>query len=407
MEKHVLESIDPAVIGERLAEARRARDLTQQQVADSLGVARTTVVAMEKGERRPRAAELVTLAQLYRRSVGELVRPVEPIARPDFVLQFRSAAGGADGRRERDIRRFEARCRSYVELEDWLGAPLPRRYPEEYDISSTPVERAAEEVASFERNRLGLGDAPIGDLWGMLETDVGLRLFAFPMDDSRIAGMFLYTDVYGGCIAVNANHPADRRRWNAAHEYAHFLTTRYRPEISLLPSSKRLPESERFADAFARHFLMPTAGIQRRFEAIRRPKNAPLTPADVLSLSHYYRVSFQAMTWRLEELKLLKAGTWETLKDLGFKPAAAPNLLSFDPHEEPELEHFTPRYVTLAIQAFDEGRLSEGQLAERLATDRVGARELIRRMTVQFQPSDTGDWTQISLDLTTPIGSSA
>ena len=46
-------SVDPAVIGERLAVARRARGLTQQQAAEALGVGRTTITAMEKGERRP------------------------------------------------------------------------------------------------------------------------------------------------------------------------------------------------------------------------------------------------------------------------------------------------------------------------------------------------------------------
>ena len=59
MDKHLLTSIDPAIIGERLAEARRARGLTQQQAAEFLDVARTTITAMEKGERRPRAVELV------------------------------------------------------------------------------------------------------------------------------------------------------------------------------------------------------------------------------------------------------------------------------------------------------------------------------------------------------------
>jgi hypothetical protein len=132
-----------------------------------------------------------------------------------------------------------------------------------------------------------------------------------------------------------------------------------------------------------------------------------LTPADILGLSHFYRVPLQAMTWRLEGLKLLKSGTWETLKDLGFKPDAARNLLSMTPHDEPEIERFSARYITLAIQAFEDGHLSEGQLAERLATDRVGAREQIRRVTTQSQPSDSGEWKQVSLDLTTPLGSIA
>jgi Zn-dependent peptidase ImmA (M78 family)/transcriptional regulator with XRE-family HTH domain len=406
VDKNVLDTIDPRVIGERLSAARRARRVTQQQAAEALGVARTTIVAIEKGDRRPRASELITLARLYGRPVGDFVRLESTPARPDFVLQFRSVRGGttpvAETHRDDDIKRFEDLCRWYVELEELLGAPLPRRYPALYDVAATPVERAAEEVASTERNRLGLGDGPIGDLWGLLETDVGLRVFAIPMRDGCIAGMFLYTEEYGGCVVVNANHPEERRRLSAVHEYAHFLTERHKAEITILNASKRVPESERFANAFARFFLMPSAGLQRRFEAIRRTKNKPITPADVLALSHLYRVSFQAMTWRLEELKLLPAGTWERLRDQGFKPSQARDLVGLRPLEQ-ELPNLPLRYEALAVQAFAEGHLTEGQLAERLGTDRVGARGRIFTLTMQPQSSDDGDWRQVPLDLTASL----
>jgi len=398
----VLNSIDPVAIGERLADARRERRLTQQQVADALDVARTTITAMEKGERRPRASELVKLAHLYGRPVSEFVQSDRPASSPGFLVQFRAVGGRQrpdEDNRAVDIRRFEELCRWYTELEEDLGAPLPRRFPEVYDVSGTTPERAAEEVANSERNRLGLGDGPIGDLWGLLETDVGLRVFAIPMADRRIAGMFVYSAEYGGCIAVNANHPEERRRLSGVHEYAHFLVDRYRPEITVVNAYRRPPESERFADAFARYFAMPAAGLSRRFEATRRAKNGPITPADVLALSHLYRVSFQAMTWRLEELKLLSSGTWERLRDMGFKPNKARELIHLSPHE-PELPNLPLRYVALAVQAFEAGHLTEGELAERLGTDRVGARERVRELTMQQQPSEDGEWHQISLDLT-------
>jgi Zn-dependent peptidase ImmA (M78 family)/transcriptional regulator with XRE-family HTH domain len=397
----VLNTIDPTVIGVRLADARRARHLTQQQAAEELGVARTTITAMEKGDRRPRASELVKLAQLYGRPVGEFVR-AETVSRPNFVVQFRTVRGAGEAGVSADVQRFEEMCRWYVELEEALGSALPRRYPEVYDISGAPPERAADEVATSERNRLGLGDGPLGNLWGLLETDIGLRVFAIPMENTRVAGMFLYTEEYGGCIAVNANHPEERHRWSAIHELAHFLTDRFKPEITILNVSKRVPENERFADAFARFFLMPASGLSRRFEAMRRAKNKPITPTDVLALSHLYHVSFQAMTWRLEELKLLPAGTWDRLHDLGFKPNKARELIPL-PAGEPELPHLPLRYEALAVQAFAEGHLTEGQLARRLGADRVGARERVRELTTEAEPAEDGGWSQVPLDLTTAL----
>ncbi len=406
MDRHVLNTIDPIVIGQRLADARRARHLTQQQVAEALDVGRTTITAIEKGDRRPRAAELIAFAQLYARPVGDFVRSEHPTPRPNFVVQFR-AARGSGGReqtsgRDADIRRFDDLCRWYVELEELLGAPIPRHYPGVYDVSGASSERAADEVATSERNRLGLGDGPIGDLWSLLETDIGLRVFALKMADSRIAGMFVFTEEYGGCIAVNANQPEERRRMSAAHEFAHFLTNRFRPEITVLNAYKRAPDGERFADAFARFFLMPAAGVSRRFEAIRRAKLGPVTPGDVLALSHLFRVSFQAMTWRLEELKMLPGGTWDRLRELGFQPGKARELMHLPIHR-PELPSLPLRYQALAVQAYENGNLTEGQLAERLGTDRLGARELVHHLTVQTQPSEDGEWQQVSLDMSVAL----
>jgi transcriptional regulator with XRE-family HTH domain len=96
VDKHILDTIDPAVVGERLAEARRARHLTQQHVADELDVARTTSVAMEKGERRPRPGELLHLARLYGRQVSDFVRPRPSQVEGGFVVQFRAARGPTD-----------------------------------------------------------------------------------------------------------------------------------------------------------------------------------------------------------------------------------------------------------------------------------------------------------------------
>ena len=58
-----------------------ARGLTRQEVADSLELARTTATALEKGQRRIRPDELISLAGLNGRQVSTFVgsgpRPAE------------------------------------------------------------------------------------------------------------------------------------------------------------------------------------------------------------------------------------------------------------------------------------------------------------------------------------------
>jgi Zn-dependent peptidase ImmA (M78 family)/DNA-binding XRE family transcriptional regulator len=401
MDAHALMSIEPAVIGERLAAARRARGLTQQQAADALGIGRTTVTAIEKGDRRPRAAELFTLARLYGRQLGELLRPFHEQEGPGFVVQFRAEiAPETESAQEEDVQRFERLSRWYVELEAMLDVPLPTYHPEEYDVAGIDPVRAAEDIAARERNRLGLGDAPIGDLPRLLETEVGLRIFAFPMQNRRTAGMFVATTDLGACIAVNTNHSPDRQRWTIAHEYGHFLTHRSQPEITILRSG-RVSQRERFADAFARFLLMPTSSLTRRFLALKRATTGPITPADVVDLAHLYGVSMQAMTLRLEELDLLRAGTWDKLKAYGIKPDQARELLEI-PKAEP-LRALPYRYETLASRAFNDELISEGQLARMLETDRVSARRLVNARSYDEHLSDDGETGLTSIQLGLPL----
>ena len=76
-----------------------------------------------------------------------------------------------------------------------------------------PRRNRLEEVATAERNRLGIGDGPLSNLRERLENDVGLRIFYLPMA-SKLAGLFAYNDELGGCVGINSGHPRDRRHWS-------------------------------------------------------------------------------------------------------------------------------------------------------------------------------------------------
>lgn len=107
-------------------------------------------------------------------------------------------------------------------------------------------------------------------------------------------------------------HPNPRGNWSLAHEYAHFLSTRYQSDVVLESGRWARPLAEQFADRFAAHFLMPRGGVNRRFSELReaRPdKNVRI--ADLLQLAQFHRVSAQAMVLQLEVLRRLPRGTWD------------------------------------------------------------------------------------------------
>src|ERR1700676_2397157 len=72
------DTLDPRILGQRIAEARKARGKTQEEVADFLECSRPTYIAIEKGDRLAKSQEIIKLASFLGRKVHELVRPTEP-----------------------------------------------------------------------------------------------------------------------------------------------------------------------------------------------------------------------------------------------------------------------------------------------------------------------------------------
>jgi Zn-dependent peptidase ImmA (M78 family)/DNA-binding XRE family transcriptional regulator len=398
MNENPLNAVDLRAVGARLREAREARGWTQQDAADRLGVARTTMVAIEKGERRLKPGELVELAGLYGRPVADLLQRGAPAE--GFAVQLRGVlpAAPVDTELLPHLEEFQNLCEDYARLEAMCEAPLRRRYPPEYDIRGVDPEIVAEDVAVGERNRLALGEGPLLNLRDLLEADVGLRIFQMDLP-SKVAGLFAFTDSLGGCLAVNRNHPPERRRASLLHEYGHFLSSRYRPEIHLEQRYERRPAAERFAETFARAFLMPASGLRRRFLELERERSRGITYGDLCRLAHFYAVSVEAMIRRLEELRLVPAATWDRLQLEGFRVREAQRLLGLTPLATDD-EILPARFVALAVEAWQEGHLSEGQLARVLRTDRLGARERVRRLGEA--PAGDGDPDE-PIDLGAPV----
>jgi Zn-dependent peptidase ImmA (M78 family)/DNA-binding XRE family transcriptional regulator len=379
MDATQLTAISPHALGQRLQEARKRRGLTQEEAASAVGLARTTMVAIEKGERRIRANELLQLAQVYGQSVNDLLRDRPQLA--PFAPQFRGQRiqwSDETSVFDASIADFETLCQNYLELEQLAGAPLVRHEPAEVRLEGIDVDALAESVAQSERSRLGLGDAPIPLLRTLLENEVGLRIFYTELKPSgALAGLYAYSPELGGCIAVNRLHPEEHRRWTLAHEYGHFLADRQRAD-ALPEGGRRRADDERFADAFARAFLLPKSGVVRRFQQLRTA-GKPFTFADLLVLAHDYGVSVEAMALRLEELRLLQTGTADKLKAGRNRIRDHQRELGLPPI--PGNDDLLPRrYQLLALQALEHELISEGQFAHFLRVDRLTARQRIEML---------------------------
>lgn len=384
MNEKILDQIDPQQLGTLLKQARKRQKFTQSDAARVLGVSRTTITAIEGGQRAIKAGELIKLAEAYGRSVSDFVRG-RPVIEP-FAPQFRSTLSQtASDEEAQTIGKFEDLCINYYELEQILDRPLVRNYPPVYRYGRMNTEQAAEGLAIAERHRLGLGDGPVHGLRDVLESSVGLRIFYLNFHSYKFSGVYFFEPALGGCIALNARHPIDRSRTTLAHDYAHFLAHRTTPEISMEDQYRRKPESERFADSFARYFLMPSNSLSSRFNALYQAKGR-FTRFDLVQLAYEYGVSVEALSRRLENMKLLPIGLWEALKKRKFKVREAQKEMGIDIESEKEAK-LPKGYTSLIMDAYRMEKLTIGEVAYFLQVDLLTARELVRDLSIE-QGSD-------------------
>ncbi len=394
-----LEEIDPKTLGQRLAEARKARGVTQEDVAEFLGYSRPTYIAMEKGERPTKADEIIRLAGYFGRSVHELVRPGEPVValQPHLRATAERMKAGDDRHLLEAIDELQRFAEDYRELEELMNASLRTNFPSEVKLD-TPIDvtELAEGVAVQERRRLGLGDQPVVHLRSILEWDVGLRIFYGEKLPSAVAGMYAWTADLGCCLLINRNHPAQRRRVSMVHEYGHLIVDRYKPGIDYVSMTGRKPANERFAETFGLSFLMPASSVRSKFHEIVT-STSDFRVADLCRLSHFYFVSVEAMALRLEKLGLIPKGSSENLKESKFSPMKATQILELLPH--PETSHPYPqRYKFLAVHAYEHEKITQVQLAHFLRCDVVTARQVVTECLTSSDVAADGRLEMLHLD---------
>jgi Zn-dependent peptidase ImmA (M78 family)/DNA-binding XRE family transcriptional regulator len=364
------QTIDPTKLGSRLRLARTTARITQEKAAAQIGVARTTIVAIEAGERQVRPEELLKLAELYGVSVNQVLR--SSAVHLDLVPQFRRSNSMREGNEValEAARSLQMLAETCAELEQLLGKQRSWVRLAEYRIQKANWHEQAEDLADEMRKKLGMAFGPLGSIFVTLETEAGFRIFLKKLP-SEIAGAFVYHEEVGPCILLNALHPPTRRAWTCSHELAHYLTNRNAVDVAWIQGEGKSLD-ERFADRFAAALLMPRSTMRLRFQEISDTEGK-FSPRSLVFLARSFQVSVEAMARRLEQLNLLPAGTYDSLLDRGFSVKDADEVLG--PGEVAGGE-FIPYLMTLSLDALEAGYLTEAQVAEILNIDRVAVRRL-------------------------------
>lgn len=319
-----------ARLAKRLRRAREECGISQQKVADALGLPRTAVSKIEGGTRAVSTLELTKLIDLYAFPTSYFLADDDAPPAEDVVHVLLCAV--PEMKRDPDVgeavRLSVMLYREGAALRKLLGLPVEPAIPDYAAAmaSTSDALRQGEAVAAEERRRLGLGDVPISRVAGLV-SDQGIWVIATHLPDD-LSGVFVNHTTIGFGVLLNRRYGTVRRRFACVHEYAHALFDRART-VTASRGENASERREMRANAFAGAFLMPPAGIARQLRRIgkgkpsrhartifdvandtaagavvrERPGSQKITYADVAELACHFKVSFEAAVWRLESLR--------------------------------------------------------------------------------------------------------
>jgi hypothetical protein len=96
-------------------------------------------------------------------------------------------------------------------------------------------------------------------------------------------------------------------------------------------------------------------------------------------------------------MSLIPKGVREHLKESRFEVHKAAQILRLQQHPIAD-DPFPGRYVFLAVQAFERGDLSEGELASLLRRDRVEVREIVAKFLTSRDISEKGEFRLLQFE---------
>ena len=320
------------VVGQRIADARKAAGLSQEQLAGELGVDRTVVSKIESGDRRVDTLELAQLARVLKRSIEWFVTA----PRPAIVSR---RANPVEPKKLQVDAVLEELAQG-VELLIDLGVLSP---PDARVARKIENVGDAEEAALEVRNSWAIPAGPLRNLQAHAQR---LGLYAFSLElPSGFDGATL-TLRRGGAAVINGGGEPGRRRFTLAHEIGHhLLADEYSADFDVTAG---VEERERLVNAFAIHLLMPRPSVTSSWRELLVEHG---TRGGAIIISAEYGVSWSASIPHLLHLNLIGLSECEGLRA---SPPRHADYLELAVDVIPELEppRVPPLYAAAVVKAY-------------------------------------------------------
>ncbi len=343
------------LIGARIKARREELKLSQDDLARLFGFRdRQTVSAIETGERRVSAEELLLAVEKLGRPLEYFTDPFRLVGEGRFSWRHTNVKAVHLSGYERNAGCWIAAFREIAPHVD-KTALLPRR-----TLGLTKQSSFEDAMAAGERfiGGFDLGTVPAARLAEVMERDLGILVLMVDAIDG-ISGAACRLPEFDA-VLINRHEVIGRRHFDLAHELFHILTWDAMPpehaEAAVETGGNRV---EQLANNFASALLMPRAVLEP-YGAWADLDDAALT-ARLNATADDLQVTATALKWRLVALDALKPARARSVPDAALRYNGRE---AGEPNPPPLFSRPFMEVIGLAIR---EGRVSVRRAADLLS----------------------------------------
>jgi len=324
------------LVANRIKNARILKCLSQQNVADEIGISKQMISKYEKGEAIPTSSKLIKLSRLFGLKIDY------------FFSSFQIELGEINFRKKSTFsmkKQSSLKEQIKINLENylWIEDSLSIDYSFKNIIENSKINRIEdiEKVVLKLRTDWKIGIDPIHNIIQLLE-DKEIKVIELFDVDNKFDGMATYVNNKFPVIIVNGNFSVERKRFTLLHELGHLL-------LNLPECDIKVEES--FCNKFAAEFLFPKQIVIKEFGG----KRDHITLTELISTQKKYGISIPAIVYRLVDSEILsKQRHTNFYKKIRFNPSLERevNLSRFETPEKSD------RFEQLVYRALAQEKIS-------------------------------------------------
>lgn len=324
------------IIAYRIKNARKLKLLSQQEVAEGIGVSKQMISKYEKGLSIPNSSKLIKLANLLQQKTDYFFRAYKvKLGEVNFRKKTRFSKKRQDSLKEL----IKIKLENYLWLEETLSIDSSfKNIIQNNNINSI---NDIEKVVMKLRKHWDIGMDPVHNIIQILE-DNEIKVIELDYVDDKFDGLASFVNGKHPIIIVNKNFPVERKRFTILHELGHLLLN--------IPDNKTNIE-EKYCNNFASEFLLPKSIIIKEFGG----KRSHITLPELIATQKKYGISIQAIIFRLVDAKIFSKEQQRLFyKKINFNSSLKKEI-NLSRFETPE---FSYRYERLVYRAVSEENIT-------------------------------------------------